>query len=381
MLRVLFFLTIIIPILINGQLTLSNGHHVLEITGAATTYYNNRFLKSTQTDHKKNRFKLRDAQIQLEGRIGDDYEYELQFDLVDLATSSQDPENPGVMDCYMIYKGLNFMEIKVGWGKTPYSRSSLIPFIYSPYWQRPEFLRGDIFARRDVGVTLQGSYLKQRLNLFLGTYTGLGEVSLRGNNDNSGKLEYIARAEFAYPSRFKYRSVDYNISPQPMMVLGFNGRYAKKKLNGGSFPSYAIGEYNMKVVDGSKYSYGFDLATQYKGFSSLFEYHYMVGQPKNTNHSLLNGYDTDFFTMNGFAGEITYFFKKKNTIISSRYEQFDLNDLVDGKSQRIYGSLAYQIDGFNSMIKFQYWHILSEEENDPLKWTNQFRLGWCFLFK
>ena len=88
MLRVLFFLTIIIPILINGQLTLSNGHHVLEITGSATTYYNNRFLKSTQTDHKKNRFKLRDAQIQLEGRIGDDYEYELQFDLVDLATSS-----------------------------------------------------------------------------------------------------------------------------------------------------------------------------------------------------------------------------------------------------------------------------------------------------
>ena len=33
------------------------------------------------------------------------------------------------------------------------------------------------------------------------------------------------------------------------------------------------------------------------------------------------------------------------------------------------------------MIKFQYWHILSEEENDPLKWTNQLRLGWCFLFK
>ena len=58
---------------------------------------------------------------------------------------------------------------------------------------------------------------------------------------------------------------------------------------------------------------------------------------------------------------------KKNTIISSRYEQFDLNDLVEGKSQRIYGSLAYQIDGFNSMIKFQYWHILSEEENDPLE--------------
>ena len=108
-----------------------------------------------------------------------------------------------------------------------------------------------------------------------------------------------------------------------MMVLGFNGRYANKKLNGGSFPSYAIGEYNMKVVDGSKYSYGFDLATQYKGFSSQFECHYMVGQPQNINHSLLNGYDTDFFTMNGFAGEFTYFFRKKIQLF-----HLDMNNLI-----------------------------------------------------
>ena len=53
MLRVLFFLTIIIPILINGQLTLSNGHHVLEITGAATTYYNNRFLNKLKLNTRK----------------------------------------------------------------------------------------------------------------------------------------------------------------------------------------------------------------------------------------------------------------------------------------------------------------------------------------
>ena len=85
----------------------------------------------------------------------------------------------------------------------------------------------------------------------------------------------------------------------------------------------AIGEYNMKVVDGSKYSYGFDLATQYKGFSSQFEYHYMVGQPQNINHSLLNGYDTDFFTMNGFAGEFTYFFRKKIQLF-----HLDMNNLI-----------------------------------------------------
>ena len=49
----------------------------------------------------------------------------------------------------------------------------------------------------------------------------------------------------------------------------------------------------------------------------------MVGQPQNINHSLLNGYDTDFFTMNGFAGEFTYFFRKKIQLF-----HLDMNNLI-----------------------------------------------------
>ena len=85
--------------------------------------------------------------------------------------------------------------------------------------------------------------------------------------------------------------------------------------------------------------------------------------------------------MSGFAGELTYFVKKWNLIISTRYEEFDLSDLVEGKSQRVYGALAYQLNGFDSMIKFQYWGILAEEVNDPLKWTDQVRIGWCYKFR
>jgi len=374
---------LLFPILGFCQLTIGNGYHVLEITGAATTYYNYRFLKPDLNDFKKNRFKLRDAQVQFEGRMGDKYEYELQFDLVDLAGSAlePDPENPGLMDCFLIYKGISWFDIKVGWSKTPYSRSSLIPFIYSPYWQRPEFLRGDIFSRRDVGVTIQGTYWKQRLNVFLGAYTGLGEVSLKGNNDRSGKLEYMTRVELAYPSRYKYRSVDESKSPQPMVVLGANARYANKTLDGGGFPAYAIGEYSIKVIDGQRFCYGTDLAAQYKGFSGQFEWHYMYGEPQYANSPLLHGRQTSFFSMSGFAGELTYFVKKWNLIISTRYEEFDLSDLVEGKSQRIYSALAYQLNGFDSMIKFQYWGILAEEVNDPLKWTDQVRIGWCYRFR
>jgi hypothetical protein len=43
-------------------------------------------------------------------------------------------------------------------------------------------------------------------------------------------------------------------------------------------------------------------------------------------------------------------------------------------------ALAYQIDGFNSMIKAQWTHIMKEEILDALKWNEQFRIGWQVMF-
>jgi hypothetical protein len=171
-----------------AQLTLGNGKHVLEITGSLSTYYNHRVIKPDATNQNKNkdRFRLRDAQLQLEGRYKNILEYELQVDFVDLASSATgiiDAENPGLMDAYFIYKGLKFVHIQVGYGKLYYSRSSMVPFVYSPYWQRAELVRGNLFSRRDVGVTLMKGFWRQRVNLYAGVYTGLGELSLRGDND------------------------------------------------------------------------------------------------------------------------------------------------------------------------------------------------------
>jgi len=86
-----------------------------------------------------------------------------------------DGENPGLMDAYVKYKGLKFIDIQVGYGKTPYSRNSLVPFFLSPYWQRAQITRGDIFSRRDIGVTLSQSFWKQRINVYGGIYNGIGE--------------------------------------------------------------------------------------------------------------------------------------------------------------------------------------------------------------
>lgn len=383
---------LIISLPVISQLSISNGKHSLEITGMISTYYNHRFYKDSLNgaaieDFKKNRFKLKDAQIQFEGRYSNTYEYELQIDLADLANFGEDPTDPGLMDAYFMYKGIPWFNVSLGYGKTPYSRSSLTPFIYSAYWQRAQISRGQFFGRRDVGLTLSQDYWKQRINVYLGAYTGLGEIGIKGDNDASGKLEYIGRMDIAYPTRFRYREVDTKLSPIPMFALGVNGRYANKVLaDGEEFPEFSQGEFGTKVISGEKITYGFDLAFQYMGLSGLVEVHQMKLTPSDTLSPLLAGLSSNQTGGHAYSGgmsaQLSYYIKPAKTIISSRWEQLNINDLIAGESQRLSVALAYQLKGFNSMIKLQYFHILKEEELiDPLKWTNQLRIGWQYLLR
>lgn len=372
-----------------SQLTVSNGNHILEITGGVSAYYNHRVLKPESDNRNKDRFRLRDAQLKLEGRIGDVWEYELQADFVDIAQASNgivDPENPGLMDAFVVYKGLGFIDVQAGYGKLYYSKSSLVPFGFSPYWQRAQIVRGDLFSRRDVGVTLSKSFWRQQINVHAGVYTGLGEISLNGDNDASGKPEYVGRVEFAYPSRARYRDIDDKISPIPLFSLGLNGRYTNKTLpDGREFPDGAAGEFGYKAVNGKRYIYGLDASFQYMGLSGQFEIHQIRAEPNSPSNALFQGLTEEqtkgYVLAGGYLAQINYFAKELNTIFSLRYEELDLSDLVPGRSQRLSPAIAYQIDGYNAMIKFQYFNILKEESIDPLRWTEQFRIGINFQFK
>jgi hypothetical protein len=59
----------------------------------------------------------------------------------------------------------------------------------------------------------------------------------------------------------------------------------------------------------------------------------------------------------------------------------DFNDLVAGRAKRFSPALAYQIKGFDAMIKAQYFGIIDEDQLDKLKWDEQFRIGLQFTFK
>ena len=374
----------------NAQVTISNGKHIIEISGSISTYYNNRQLKFGEEDKNKNRFKLRDAQLDIEGRVGSDYEYNLKLDFADMAANNSgveiDPENPGLMEATIKYKGFQFLDVEMGYGKVYYSRSSMNPFNFSPYWQRAELVRGSIFSRRDVGATLMKNFWKQRANIYIGAYTGLGELSLTGDNDPSGQLEYIGRFDIAYPSRYRYREIDDRVTPIPMFSLGVNGRFMNKKLPAGEdFPTNALGEYGIKVIDGKRYVYGLDASFQYMGFSGQFEIHQVRSEPQNKNNPLFQNFTSQqtkgYVLSGGYIAQANYFIKDMKTIVSARYEELDLNDLVKGRSERFSTAIAYQMNGYNAMIKFQYFNIIKEESIDPLKWDQQFRLGIQFQFK
>ncbi len=370
--------------LVYSQVSLTNGPHSIEISGAISTYYNYRFLKPGEENRQKDRFRLRDAQLQIEGRIRNHIEYEFQIDFADIALGQLDPENPGLMDGYVQYNH-KLAFVRVGYGKVPYSRSSLVPFIYTPYWQRAELVRGNVFNRRDIGAMVGKDFFRQLVTVMAGMYTGLGEIGLRGNNDPSGKPEYIGRAEFSWPSKYRYRDIDTRITPIAMFTFGANARYTNKQLPSGTFfPSGAAGEFGIKVLDGERFGYGADMAGQYKGFSAQFEIHQIRNTPSNPENINLVGLSDSvtggYFLTGGYVAQLNYFNKKYNTILSVRFDELDLNDLVAGNSRRLSFAAAYQIDGFKSMIKVQWWSIVKEEVLDPLRWNEQVRIGWQFVF-
>jgi hypothetical protein len=378
-----------------GQLTISNGSNVLEISGLLSTTYTQRFLPAGSINFKKDVFGLNTARFKLEGRYGHNYEYQLQLDFSRLGFSA-DGEFPAVLDANFTYKGLRFMDVEVGYQKVPYSRSSLTPFSSQPFWQRAEIARGGIFSRRDIGVCLSRDFWKQRINLVAGVFSGQGEYSLTsvtgGDNDPSGKLEYVARADIAWPCRYRYSEVlDVKHVPVPMFALGINGRYVERSQ---SLPAGLV-DYDLKIVAGKRTSLGFDLAAQYKGFSALFEMHQMTIRPDSNSFDntkpLLLGKPTNYFRFGGVIAQLAYYNRKIKSGFLIRYDEFDPSDLVLNNTERTisYG-YNFLLDGFRSMIRVQYWQRVGPWKDGGfqsvtqtpglLRVNDQIRVGWQYAF-
>lgn len=371
-----------------GQVTLTSPSNSLEISGVLAADYNYRWLRNPGLvpDYQKNKPELATARLKFEGRSGRNYEYTFQVDLGALAFSTSPGEFPALLDANFVYRN-RLVDLTMGYQKLPYSRFSLTPFSYQPYWQRPEISRGYMFSRRDVGITLSKEFWNDRIAVFGGAYSGMGEYIVTaltgGDGDANGKPEYTGRAEINYPYKIKYREVYETHDVQtPSVCLGFNGRYVERTK---SFP-YGTTDFDLLVVSGKKRTIGMDVAAQYRGFSGVFEIHQVQVTPADQADidRFLLGKQTNYFRAGGLALQLAYYCKKWKSGVLVRYDELIPNDLRPNYTAKNLSFVYnYMLNGYKSMLRIQYWNRLN---HDPLSAIpqkmkdNQVRIGWQFGF-
>jgi hypothetical protein len=383
----------------------SSGDNTVKIGTIVSGYYDWRdYPKGATPDLTKNTFNLKDARLDVKGKVGDDYEYHLQLDFAAF-TQTYAPGGGPLDDANISYKGLshlskkniNLFNINFGYGKVPFSLNSLVEHYESPYWERPQIAKGDFMSRRDLGIKIYRSFWRDRIKAAVGVYSGVGEGILAGTNDPSGAFEYIGRLEVSYPENHNEEVIDTKGLTVPNISIGLNGRYSKRNLPAGT--SFLPGEtgallnsgdsdQNFKVVNGEKYILGGDVSILYRGFSVQFEYDGLKGTLNNPNDPILQGLPRSttggYFRAGGWYATANYFCKPIRTIFSYRYDALNANDLVPGESKHWAAGISYQIKGFNSMLKAEFDQNLQEQSNlkyggediNTNKWHNQYRIGW-----
>lgn len=370
-----------------AQFTLGTRDHVIELSGQLSGFYNYRFQDPGGNTFDHNRFDLRDAIFQIEGRTRNSFGYELQMDFADLAQNQgaiRDFENPGLMDAF-IYKKIKFIELKAGYMKLPYSWQSMVPFFRSPFWQRAEIARGDFFSRRDVGFIAHLDLLQNKIEIDAGIFNGTGEGALRGRNDASGAPEFVGRVFFTWPSRYRYQYFDLVHVPVPVFGLGLNARYTRRDLpQGETFPPGTTGEYGIRMIDGVKQSSSVDFNFQFRGFSLNAEFHRIKSTPFDTATFLFQGtprsFNKGYFLNGALVLQAQYYLRKWKTGMSARFEDLNINDLAPGATRRLSFAIMWMPRSYASALKIQFTRILKREALADIQYPSFVRAGWQWKF-
>jgi len=380
--------------------TLSSDNNTLQIGGRTSFFYQYRVMKSYQGESTnepkldKDGFQIKDMDLDLLGKTSSKFVYEFHISLVDLATAAAtnntaNPANPGIKAGYLMYVGWP-VHIKFGYDKLPFSLGSISDVYATPQWSHSNLASGDLFSRRDIGLTLNYETWKSRINAFAGIYSGMGENFYEYGQDNSGSFEYVGRVEFRYPGKMTYHNVDEENSPVPQLRVGINGRYENKTQPTGqptvlqSYPD-EVGPYGIRMIDGKRSIYGGDLTVKYKGLSATFEDEIINMQPVDANDPLFNATPSSFnkgiIMAGGYVAQVMYNSEKIHSTFSVSYEDINVNDLIVGDQQWLNLSYAYKVNSFNSVFKIEYYLPEKEDVNsNPLKYTAQLRVGYQVVF-
>ncbi len=370
--------------------TFSSENNTMQIGGRVSGYYENRFLKTGYTNLSHNGWAVKDADLDLLGKTNNHFVYEFHISLVDIiaAAATQNtanPANPGFKAAYISYEGWK-VHVKFGYDKLPFSQGSISDVYATPMWSHANLYGGDLFSRRDFGLTFNTRLLHNHINLYGGAYSGMGENFYEYGNDASGTFEYIGRIEYCFPGKMKYHPLDEENTQKPTFRIAANIRYEDKtQPTGQTIGVDAPGAYGLRIINGKRMVYGGDFIAKYKGFSYLFETDLMKLTPANATDPLFEGTSNavngGYIKAGGFVTGLNYNSDKLRSTFSVNYEDFKTDDLTVSEQSWLYFGYAYKVSGYNSVLKAEYYIPTKEATlTNPLKYSGQIRIGYQIVF-
>lgn len=359
-----------------AQYSFQKGKSTFEIEGVVAGFYNHRFYPDGATNEKKNRFKLRNARLRLDARLYPHWTLKLNMDFSGMAGTFDwnSSDNSTIIDASIKYDSPWNFDVTAGFQRVPFSRNSMTTIFDQAFLNRPTIADGSLFFRRDLGVTLHTRLWEERINIYAGAYNGHG--ALFPDNDASGNLMYAARADFSWPSRFRYNEIDRVHVPIPMFSVGGSAIYADKKLLTGELGADPGDGYIRNPV-GKNLHLGADFAFQWKGFSAQAEWYRGRHDLSNAADPLLNGKPTNYVQSGGWFVGGNYYIKPLKVLVAAKYDEVNINDLVDDDTQQtVWFGVNYLINGTKTMIRSEYRHNLDAARSGK----DEMRLGFQQTF-
>lgn|GEM_PF-4099992 len=301
MTRLIAGLLLIIPAIAWAQIPLwIKDNNTAELDCTVNAY--GIFTKKSTSD-----FLLQDLRLGIEGSQGVFVDYKLQFDFANLLYR---PKINPLLDAKINIDLPNQFNIIAGYQSLEFSLNSIIGFRHSPFFQRTTLADGNLFARRDMGLTLLKKAFKDRFNGSLGVYGGSGRVN--PFHEDAG-VTVVARTAVSFPTSVKNEEIDIRHSPFPRVSLGANALYSNQHTDSLRFGLPFL-------VNGQKWVSGIDVTFYYQGLSLLGEWNYAQITPSENT----TGYKSPYHVTGGYCSG-NYYLRPIRTTLALRYEGYKVN--------------------------------------------------------
>jgi hypothetical protein len=283
----------------------------------------------------KGSFRIRRAKTELTGwfwRPELTYELQLSWAGPEPGASTDTPLEDLVLNWDFSGKRtgtLTFGQFKVPLGRQENTSSNKLQFCDRDILST-EFTRG-----RDVGVMLDGTIAKGRLDYAVGVFNGNPASRIENDND---KYQYNARLVFQPWGDVAYSEGDFESKDHPLLALG--AQFENNDLSNATNAT----DYNTTI-------FGADLVFKFRGFSLFGEYFWREREPETG----------DAFDSNGFHVQAGYFLKRDKIEIAFRYAAYDPSDAIAGNDRtEIGGALNYFIHGHNLKLQSDFRQLEDE---------------------